>query len=111
MPPPLFSASDLQAGAKGLDTAAAAAPSAKAAAGDAAERKDNLNPLEALYQKHGGDVRAIFDELGENPRKALKYPPKSASEFAAKYLDGGYTYTDEGLAASKDAKAGGAEGK
>jgi len=37
-----------------------------------------------LYVKHGGDLVAIFAVLGEDPGKALKYPPKDAAEFAAK---------------------------
>ena len=46
--------------------------------------------LEDIYLKHNGDIQAIFDELGESARKALKYPPKDASEFAAKYYEGYY---------------------
>mmetsp|Transcript_25369 Transcript_25369/g.30064 ORF Transcript_25369/g.30064 Transcript_25369/m.30064 type:complete len:524 (-) Transcript_25369:201-1772(-) len=48
--------------------------------------------LEQLYTKHGGDLAAIFQVLGEDPKKALKYPPKDASTFANKYLSGAYTY-------------------
>jgi hypothetical protein len=32
--------------------------------------------------------------LGENPGKALKYPPADALTFATKYLEGGYTYVE-----------------
>lgn len=28
--------------------------------------------LSALYTKHGGDIKAVFEVLGENPGKALK---------------------------------------
>ena len=30
-----------------------------------------------------------YQVLGENPGKALKYPPKDAEEFASKYLEVG----------------------
>ena len=46
--------------------------------------------LEDLYTKYNGDIQAIFDELGESARKALKYPPKDAAEFASKYYEGYY---------------------
>ena len=46
--------------------------------------------LEDLYDKHHGDIQAIFDELGESARKALKHPPKDATEFATKYYEGYY---------------------
>ena len=54
-----------------------------------------------LYNRFGGDLRAIFDHLGENPGKALKYPPKDAADFAAKYYAGGFTYADEARAEAK----------
>ncbi|KAJ8546936.1 hypothetical protein ON010_g11299 [Phytophthora cinnamomi] len=55
--------------------------------------------LEALYEKFDGDVKAIFEvgdteELDENPRKALKYPPTSAAEFGKKYAQGFYTMAE-----------------
>ncbi|KAG6623767.1 uncharacterized protein IUM83_02166 [Phytophthora cinnamomi] len=50
--------------------------------------------LEALYEKFDGDVKAIFEELDENPRKALKYPPISAAEFGKKYAQGFYTMAE-----------------
>jgi hypothetical protein len=50
--------------------------------------------LEKLYSDKGGDLLAIFDVLGEDPGKAMKYPPSSALEFATKYLEGGYTYVE-----------------
>ncbi|KAJ0393182.1 hypothetical protein P43SY_000569 [Pythium insidiosum] len=51
--------------------------------------------LAALYDKLDGDLRAIFEELDESPRKALKYPPSSAAEFGKKYAQGFYTYAEE----------------
>jgi hypothetical protein len=45
-----------------------------------------LAPLLDLYMKHGGDLVAIFGELGDNPGKALKYPPADAQEFAVKVI-------------------------
>eukprot|EP00953_Heterococcus_sp_UTEX-ZZ885_P017775 9947-Heterococcus_DN1.PRE.4 len=53
-----------------------------------------MAPIEALYEKHGGNIHAIFESLNENPRKALKYPPKAGAEFARKYLEGGYSCLD-----------------
>jgi hypothetical protein len=40
-----------------------------------------------LYNKFGGDLDRIFDEIGENPGKAKKYPPKSAEEFAERCVE------------------------
>jgi hypothetical protein len=57
--------------------------------------------LEKLYGDHSGNLEAIFDVLGEDPGKALKYPPKDAKEFATKYLAGGYTYVEVRKAPSK----------
>jgi hypothetical protein len=54
----------------------------------------DMAPIEALYEKHSGNIHAIFESLNENPRKALKYPPKSGAEFARKYLEGGYSCLD-----------------
>ncbi|KAG5181309.1 hypothetical protein JKP88DRAFT_321721, partial [Tribonema minus] len=59
---------------------------------------DELKPIVALYERHGGDVRAIFEELGEHPGKALKHPPSDAADFARRYLGGGYTYTESAAA-------------
>jgi len=47
----------------------------------------SLAPLKALYSTHGGDLTAIFAELGDDPGKAIKYPPKDADEFATKVCD------------------------
>lgn len=57
--------------------------------------------LKKLYGDHSGNLEAIFEVLGEDPGKALKYPPKDAMEFATKYLAGGYTYVEVRKAPSK----------
>ncbi|OQR84547.1 hypothetical protein ACHHYP_13258 [Achlya hypogyna] len=49
----------------------------------------------ALYTKHHGDLRDIFEELNENPRKALKHPPSDAEDFGVKYAQGFYTLAEE----------------
>jgi len=54
----------------------------------------SLAPIIQLYEKHEGDIEKIFAELGDNPGKALKYPPSDANEFAVKYVEGNYTYID-----------------
>lgn len=35
-----------------------------------------------------------WQELDENPRKALKHPPSSAEEFGKKYAQGFYTMAE-----------------
>jgi hypothetical protein len=40
--------------------------------------------LKDLYDKHAGNLIEIFAELGDNPGKALKYPPKDRDDFAKK---------------------------
>jgi hypothetical protein len=37
---------------------------------------------------------AAWQELDENPRKALKHPPSSAEEFGKKYAQGFYTMAE-----------------
>lgn len=54
----------------------------------------NSRPTAKLYEKHDADLRAIFKELDENPRKVLKYPPTSAEEFGRRYAQGFYTYAE-----------------
>lgn len=49
-----------------------------------ADTEAETAPLVALYESHGGNLEAIFTELGDDPGKALKYPPKDAAEFAKK---------------------------
>ena len=44
-----------------------------------------------MYEQFDGNMDQIFDELNENPRKAKKYPPASATEFGIKYAQGFYT--------------------
>ena len=64
-----------------------------------------LQPMLQLWDRHHGDVRAIFSELAESPRKALKYPPKDRADFASKYLAGGYTCINTtGSTASAESK-------
>ncbi|CAM9841509.1 unnamed protein product [Ascophyllum nodosum] len=53
---------------------------------------EDLEPYRKLFHEHNGNLRAIFDDLGEDPGKALKYPPANADEFARVYVNGGYTY-------------------
>ncbi|KAG7394732.1 hypothetical protein PHYBOEH_004775 [Phytophthora boehmeriae] len=48
----------------------------------------------ALYEKLDGDINAIFEELEEDPRKALKHPPQSAADFGKKYAQGFYTIAE-----------------
>ena len=43
-----------------------------------------LAGLSKLYDDMEGDVEQIFGALGENPGKAIKYPPKDGDEFAQK---------------------------
>ncbi|KAG9407657.1 hypothetical protein AC1031_002376 [Aphanomyces cochlioides] len=57
--------------------------------------RDVAERLEALYEKHRGDLRDVFEELDENPRKALKHPPADATDFGIKYAQGFYTYAEE----------------
>lgn len=45
---------------------------------------EDLAPLEELYERHKGNLRNIFAELGDDPGKAMKYPPRDAQEFARK---------------------------
>lgn len=52
---------------------------------------DEIAPLVALYEEYEGNMTAIFSELGESPRKALKYPPKDALDFANQFIAGKLT--------------------
>ncbi|CAM9911518.1 unnamed protein product [Scytosiphon promiscuus] len=56
---------------------------------------EELEPYVKLFQRHNGDLRAMFDDLGEDPGKAIKYPPANAQAFATVYTRGGYTYVPE----------------
>lgn len=44
----------------------------------------SLRPLLDLWDLHQGDIPAIFAALGDNPGKALKYPPKDGHDFASR---------------------------
>lgn len=91
---PAFSMSDLQSGAKKLNTVEH--PSElKASLADAKPSYDSeaLVPLEELYVKYDGDLDLIFEQLQQDPSKAKKphHRPKNCKEFAEKYLEGYYT--------------------
>jgi hypothetical protein len=99
-----FSMADLQGAKKRLDEADTPAEAKGPAAPDP-EIVAQEEAMEALYNKHDGDLVRIFDELGANPEKALKphNKPKSAREFARKYVAGFYSLLkDEEPAESKD---------
>jgi len=92
---PSFSLADLQRGAKRLATVEAPAEGKRAEADSKGGGDDSA--LVALYEKHEGDLDAIFAELGQSPEKAKKphHRPKSAAEFAAKFMEGYYTIIAE----------------
>lgn len=52
---------------------------------------DMTAPLIALYTEYEGNMTGIFSELGESPRKAMKYPPKDALDFANQFIAGKLT--------------------
>jgi hypothetical protein len=52
---------------------------------------DETAPLIALWYEHDGDLKKMFAELGESPRKALKNPPTDALDFANKFIAGKLT--------------------
>eukprot|EP00620_Florenciella_sp_RCC1587_P012483 CAMPEP_0182556486 /NCGR_PEP_ID=MMETSP1324-20130603/737_1 /TAXON_ID=236786 /ORGANISM="Florenciella sp., Strain RCC1587" /LENGTH=103 /DNA_ID=CAMNT_0024768387 /DNA_START=38 /DNA_END=349 /DNA_ORIENTATION=+ len=87
---PAFSLGDLQAGAKGLQQVEDAPKKAEGKGDDGSDAA--LGGLIEIWNNHGGDIEAIYAELGENPGKAIKYPPSGAEDFAQKYLDGKLTY-------------------
>ena len=112
MSKPAFSIADIQSGMKRLNSVDPPAESkSKADAKPTAEEEEAMDRMEALYEKHNGDLDLIFQELQANPTKAKKphNRPKNASEFAFKMVKGFYTLVeDEGAtdnnADSKDAK-------
>ena len=53
-----------------------------------------LAGLKQLYDDCEGDVEAVFQCLGEDPGKALKYPPSSSTDFVSRYLAGEFTYVE-----------------
>mmetsp|Transcript_48703 Transcript_48703/g.62512 ORF Transcript_48703/g.62512 Transcript_48703/m.62512 type:complete len:102 (+) Transcript_48703:60-365(+) len=95
---PAFNLSDIQSGAKDLRTVE---EPAKKAEGKNDEDDTTLQVYIDLYEKYNGDLVKIFDELSENPGKAIKYPPKNAQDFAQKYYQGAFTYADERRAEAK----------
>lgn len=98
MSKPAFSLADLQQGAKKLNTVEAPAECKQGGtqthpAGGSKADGAGLEALESLYDKHGGDLDLLFSELKANPAKAKKphHAPKSAREFASKFLEGYYS--------------------
>lgn len=89
---------------KGLERVPAEAKESRQGSASSKDACGMLEHLEDMYARHGGNLRDIFDDLGENPGKALKYPPRDAREFATKYLEGGYTYVPGKAASSPGAK-------
>jgi len=94
-----FSLSDLQQGAKKLQTVG----EPEVGGAKKVESKEEalasataLQSLEELWDKHGGDIDLIFGELGANPAKAKKphHMPKSSREFASKFVEGYYSVID-----------------
>ena len=106
MPKLGFSPADLQGGLKSLaDTPVQA--EAKGGAEPDAEIAQREEAMVDLYNKYEGDIQAIFDELKENPEKALKphNKPKSAREFARKMVGGFYSLLkEENASDAKEAK-------
>ena len=101
-----FSMSDLQGGMKRLNETTGPAE-AKGPTGPDPEVAAQEDAMEKLYIKHDGDLVKIFDELNANPEKALKphNKPKSAREFARKYVAGFYSLMkDEDTAEAKDSR-------
>ncbi len=93
MSKPAFSISDLQRGAKSLNTAPPAEDKKVDSKASQEVDREALQKLEDLYIKHEGDLDLIFAELKADPTKAKKphNRPKTASEFASKYLEGRYS--------------------
>lgn len=86
---------DLKSMAKELNHAKPVEKESSKAESNAVE--DTLESLQQLYQKHNGDLDEIFAHLGSSPEKAKKphNKPKSAEDFAQRYLEGFYTLTSE----------------
>uniref|UniRef100_A0A7S2SCV1 Uncharacterized protein n=1 Tax=Rhizochromulina marina TaxID=1034831 RepID=A0A7S2SCV1_9STRA len=92
--------SALQAGAKNLKETTVAPRKAEGKGGDELDDK-TIASLVSLYDKYNGSLDDIFDELGENPSKAKKYPPRDAEDFAQRYYAGAFTYVDPARAQAK----------
>ena len=75
------------------------APPKQQSKGEAEGNEEQIKMFTDLYNKHGGDIRNIFDSLKENPRKCLKYPPRDDVHFAEQYVLGMYTYIEDADAA------------
>ena len=106
MPKLGFSPADLQGSLKSLNDTPTPAESKRGAEIDP-EIAQREEAMVELYNKHDGDLVAIFGELNENPEKALKphNKPKSAREFARKMVAGFYSLLkDERASDAKDAK-------
>lgn len=112
---PAFSLGDISAGAKNLQAAPEPKQDAKKAAMIEEESEELTAHLISIWDKYDGDIRDIFDELKEDPGKALKvrhsnlcpsysntlltssilpaqYPPADKNVFAKKYQQGFYSY-------------------
>ncbi len=102
-----FSMADLQGGMKRLNETEQPAE-AKGPASPDPEIAAQEDAMEELYIKHDGDLVKIFDELDANPEKALKphNKPKSAREFARKYVAGFYSLIKDEATAPAEAKDG-----
>eukprot|EP00428_Durinskia_dybowskii_P080433 CAMPEP_0170424412 /NCGR_PEP_ID=MMETSP0117_2-20130122/37541_1 /TAXON_ID=400756 /ORGANISM="Durinskia baltica, Strain CSIRO CS-38" /LENGTH=111 /DNA_ID=CAMNT_0010683273 /DNA_START=23 /DNA_END=358 /DNA_ORIENTATION=- len=97
MSKPAFSMYDLQSGAKKLNTVEPPPADSKGSKGSSSGHDQAaVESLENLYDKHNGDLDAIFYELKADPSKAKKphHRPKNAKEFAEKYLEGYYSIID-----------------
>ena len=84
---------DISFGSKNL---ASTKPTAAAKSGGVSYDEHHKSLID-LYNKHDGDIEAIFRSLNENPEKALKphHKPKTAREFAEKYSEGYYSVIAE----------------
>ncbi len=90
-----FSLADLQGGRKALNSVQT--PAEAKGGGVDEEELAALRQMEDLYNKHDGDLDKIFGELNANPAKAKKphNKPKSAAEFAKKFLAGFYNLLED----------------
>jgi len=67
-----FSLGALQAGAKGLSATPEPKQDAKRAGMVEEENAELREHLISIWDKHDGDIRSVFEELKEDPGKALK---------------------------------------
>lgn len=93
---PSFNIADIQSASKRLNNVDIDHIDAKKADSkpvmDESERSA-IEALENIYNKYNGDIDLIFEELKADPTKAKrpKHYPKSARDFAEKYLQGRYS--------------------